>query len=577
MSTCDAPETSPSDPSGGASSKARALAAHATCECAVEQHYQYRWDELNRIAEARRFDRNGTAETAEWTLAARQRYRYDSANVRTVKQTLETITDVVGGPDGIDDTDGDPPERLALYVYPGDLERRGLTRNATRDAYIEAEGQVGEGKTGIAETQYVVGGARVVWEAVDAHTAIDGSVTKMARTTVSIGDLIGTTGAVLDLESGALVEASTYYPNGARESYVCSACGDGAIVPEPTGFTEKEGDEEVGLTYFGERYLVSRVGRWASADPLATHQVSGGEAGNSYHYVSGNLLAGRDPIGLQQRETSQAQFRPPGTTPDHAPTADEQARTAAVTSMMRALPTERRTQATFNRVYGALTGVSTADLQGRERAGVTIMWKGQELPAAYRRIHSYGYQESAVGAGFVKKTGFRTSTWVRGTFLPDGGDQKPPTWEGNVVKARYDRQIRAIVIDENSRDQDILHEFGHAHDFTSGPGAERLTHIDDAGSRRWSTQYAQRQVLLGLNLMPQSATAAVMAAHAALRTRTRGGADDPGIAASGQDETQPYAAPDEAYTTAYSAVRSGDPEWRGRVHRFAPELEALVQ
>jgi len=70
-------------------------------------------------------------------------------------------------------------------------------------------------------------------------------------------------------------------------------------VPEPSGFTGKEGDEEVGLVYFGERYLIPRLGRWASPDPLHVHAVGGGEALNSYHYVGGNLLAGRDPAGLQ--------------------------------------------------------------------------------------------------------------------------------------------------------------------------------------------------------------------------------------------------------------------------------------
>ena len=39
-------------------------------------------------------------------------------------------------------------------------------------------------------------------------------------------------------------------------------------------------------------------GRWASPDPLHVHQAGGGEALNSYHYVSGNLLSARDPIGL---------------------------------------------------------------------------------------------------------------------------------------------------------------------------------------------------------------------------------------------------------------------------------------
>ncbi|MGE0786430.1 MAG: polymorphic toxin type 17 domain-containing protein [Sandaracinaceae bacterium] len=74
--------------------------------------------------------------------------------------------------------------------------------------------------------------------------------------------------------------------------------------PEIAGFTGKEADDEVGITYFGERWLIARVGRWASPDPLHVHASGGGEALNSYHYVGGNLLAGRDPVGLDYGEWS---------------------------------------------------------------------------------------------------------------------------------------------------------------------------------------------------------------------------------------------------------------------------------
>jgi len=113
---------------------------------------------------------------------------------------------------------------------------------------------------------------------------------------MGVGDLIGTTAASVDLLSGELLEVSTYYPNGARETLRTNA---GIAVPlEPMGFTGKEADEDVGLVYFGERYLLARLGRWASPDPLHVHASGGGEALNSYHYVSGNLLQGRDPLGL---------------------------------------------------------------------------------------------------------------------------------------------------------------------------------------------------------------------------------------------------------------------------------------
>jgi RHS repeat-associated protein len=65
------------------------------------------------------------------------------------------------------------------------------------------------------------------------------------------------------------------------------------------GFTTKEADEEIGMTYFGERWLIPRLGRWATPDPLHIHASGGGETGNSYHYVSGNLLQAVDPLGLE--------------------------------------------------------------------------------------------------------------------------------------------------------------------------------------------------------------------------------------------------------------------------------------
>src|SRR5690606_31121096 len=65
------------------------------------------------------------------------------------------------------------------------------------------------------------------------------------------------------------------------------------------GFTGKEGDEEVGVVYSGERYLIPRLGRWASPDPLHVHGAGGGQVLNSYHYVAGSLLAAQDPTGLE--------------------------------------------------------------------------------------------------------------------------------------------------------------------------------------------------------------------------------------------------------------------------------------
>ncbi|MCA9607293.1 MAG: RHS repeat-associated core domain-containing protein, partial [Myxococcales bacterium] len=241
------------------------------CICDNEQSYVYRWDELNRLAEARRYDRQYST---DWSLVVRQRYRYDGANQRTIKQTLDQW-----------DCSPGTCERTALYVYPGDFERRGLTRGV---GTYDASSALG------TETQYVVAGARMVLRDVDYSSVTDDLYLREARMVTPVSDLIGTTNAAFDVRTGRLVEASTYYPNGARETLVART--DAAA--EPMGFTGKEGDEEVGLVYFGERYLVPRLGRWASPDPMAVHQVGGGEALNSYHYVGGSFLAVRDPLGL---------------------------------------------------------------------------------------------------------------------------------------------------------------------------------------------------------------------------------------------------------------------------------------
>lgn len=49
-------------------------------------------------------------------------------------------------------------------------------------------------------------------------------------------------------------------------------------------FTGKEEDVEVGLTYFGKRFLSAALGRWVSPDPLAVHMPGQADL-NLYGYV----------------------------------------------------------------------------------------------------------------------------------------------------------------------------------------------------------------------------------------------------------------------------------------------------
>jgi RHS repeat-associated protein len=66
-------------------------------------------------------------------------------------------------------------------------------------------------------------------------------------------------------------------------------------------FTGKEEDVEVGIQYFGKRFLNPYLGRWMSADPLAVHAL--GADLNLYAYVKGAILRAIDPNGLQDQNT----------------------------------------------------------------------------------------------------------------------------------------------------------------------------------------------------------------------------------------------------------------------------------
>jgi RHS repeat-associated protein len=256
---------------------ARRTALETNCRCAEEQRYVYDWDELNRVAEARRYERHGTG---GWPLAVQQRYFYDAGNVRMVKETVDFGRV----------NEGASFNATTLYPYPGDYERRGVTLDFAGSTY-NASPTLG------TETQYLVGGARLVWA---SNQPGSGNLTREQRLTLPLSDLVQSTAAVVDLQSGELLEHTTFYPNGARETH--RTTDEVSMQLEPVGFTGKEADEEVGLVYFGERYLIPRLGRWASVDPLSVHALGGGEALNGYHYVRGNLLQARDPLGLDSTE-----------------------------------------------------------------------------------------------------------------------------------------------------------------------------------------------------------------------------------------------------------------------------------
>jgi RHS repeat-associated protein len=76
-------------------------------------------------------------------------------------------------------------------------------------------------------------------------------------------------------------------------------------------FTGKEEDVEVGLEYFGKRYLNPLLGRWVNPDPLALHDAGQADL-NLYAYVRGMALKATDPFGLAEDEQKGISFVAPG-------------------------------------------------------------------------------------------------------------------------------------------------------------------------------------------------------------------------------------------------------------------------
>ncbi|MEN9577196.1 MAG: hypothetical protein RJA70_205 [Pseudomonadota bacterium] len=66
---------------------------------------------------------------------------------------------------------------------------------------------------------------------------------------------------------------------------------------EAVGFTGKEEDTAIGLTYFGKRYYSPYLLRWMTPDPLEVHAPGEADA-NLYAYVSGQAMKSVDPAGL---------------------------------------------------------------------------------------------------------------------------------------------------------------------------------------------------------------------------------------------------------------------------------------
>jgi RHS repeat-associated protein len=260
------------------------LPAGAPCS----QRFAYAWDEVGRLVRARRWDGAGLGVASDplpsTPAAVELGYAYDAADARRLKTA----------------TDGSGVASYTAYVFDS-LELRGAPFDGTN--YVD---------TTATEVPYLFAHdkriARVHFASTDVPTASSGQTHVLLELT----DVLGSSTGVVDRETSELVERSTYMPYGATESDYRPARWDS--FRESYGFTGKEDDTEVGLTYFGKRFLAPVLQRWLSPDPLAVHGLQADL--NVYAYVHGKVFVAIDPTGLgdddrpkwtpQQRQQAQA-------------------------------------------------------------------------------------------------------------------------------------------------------------------------------------------------------------------------------------------------------------------------------
>ena len=234
------------------------------------QAFRYEWDEVGRIQRAKRWD--GTT-TPGGPAAVELQYAYDAHDQRVRKTAI----------DG-----GAAEQHHTLYIFDSLELRRATWTLDTVETALDYE------QTAATEAVYLLAhGVRLARLAYHAAASVP-TVTDDLHVFLEMGDHLGSTAIVLDRGTGELVEAGTYTAYGSAESDYRP--GRWGSFREDYRFTGKEEDTEVGLTYFGKRYLSPHLGRWVSADPLSIHSFEGGL--NTYAYVRGAILSAKDPSGL---------------------------------------------------------------------------------------------------------------------------------------------------------------------------------------------------------------------------------------------------------------------------------------
>lgn len=118
------------------------------------------------------------------------------------------------------------------------------------------------------------------------------------HTLLEFADPRGSAASVIDKETGELVEQISYLAQGQTETDYRPARWNS--FRESRRYSGKHDDYEVGLVYFGARYYVPGIGRWASPDPMTIHAMAAGS--NPYSFVKASPYRYLDPAGLDDED-----------------------------------------------------------------------------------------------------------------------------------------------------------------------------------------------------------------------------------------------------------------------------------
>ena len=243
------------------------------CDGPCLTNYKYSWDEVGRLQFAERFEGDSGDSLAP---VAAYFYLHSSSGERVVKGRAVSETAIAERL-----RRGDLP--LAPSCVTEARRKRGLRTNRELGDRLPARRRGSVVRPRAVRDRPLAGG-------------LGGSV----HVFLEFGDHQGSLAVAVDHDSGELVERATYLGYGGAESDLRpDRWGD---FREAYRYTGHDDDAKVGLTYFGERYYIPMLGRWASADPLTIH----GRAGdvNPYAFVGGSPLMNVDLLGMCESSTT---------------------------------------------------------------------------------------------------------------------------------------------------------------------------------------------------------------------------------------------------------------------------------